>query len=177
MRHLPKSHAETFVCFTDQPRIPGIDCRPLPMDLPGWWSKIGLLSLGQPLIYFDLDIVITGSLEPLLAWEGFGIIKNPWLKGFNSSVMKLTGQERPLLDQWIPGAMATMRGDQDWLFAAWPEAPVFPVEWFPSWKVHRLFMLDGPPPGAISVICHGFPKPHEIAGGWLTDHWTGKVAA
>lgn len=174
-RHLPESDAgHAFVCFTDAP-VAGVDCRPLPRDLPIWWSKLGLFGLNQPLIYFDLDVVIVGALAPLLDWDGFGIIKNPWLKGYNSSVMKLTGAEGHVLDRFVPGIMATMRGDQDWLNVTMPDAPTFPMQWFPSWKVHRLFMLDAPPQEAIACICHGTPRPHEIDKPWFRDRWLGRL--
>ena len=171
-RHLPEYAKDTrFVCFTDKPPVEGVECEPA-IDLPKWWAKLGLYKLKQPLIYFDLDIVILGSLKPLLDWQGFGVLKNPWLKGYNSSVLKLTGNEGHVWDRFTPGVMTAMRGDQDWLNVAMPGAPVFPVEWFPSWKVHRLFTLDAPPKGAIAAICHGSPKPHQVRG-WLNDHWIG----
>lgn len=172
-KHLPNSSGDQrFVCFTDAP-VGGVDCEPLPVNLPKWWAKLGLFTLGKPLLYFDLDVVIVGSLEPLLAWEGFGIIKNPWLKGYNSSVMKLTGAECRVWDMFTPGVMATMRGDQDWLNVAFPMQRTFPVEWFPSWKVHRCFAMPEPPKGAIAINCHGSPKPHQVKMGWLRDHWIG----
>lgn len=172
-RHLPGgSSGERFVCFTDA-AVGGVDCEPLPVDLPKWWAKLGLFTIGKPLIYFDLDVVIVGSLAPLLQWEGFGIIKNPWLKGYNSSVMKLTGGETDVWTRFVPGVMAAMRGDQDWLNVAMPGAPTFPVKWFPSWKAHRVFAMPEPPLGAIAINCHGSPKPAQITTGWLRDHWIG----
>src|SRR5689334_12929315 len=76
-RHLPE-HAKDipFVCFTDDP-VDGVECRPLPANLPKWWPKVSLFSLRQPLVYLDLDIVILGDLTPLLEWQGFGTLKNP----------------------------------------------------------------------------------------------------
>lgn len=171
-RHLPKDSSIPFVCFTEDP-VEGVDCEPLPVDLPGWWSKLGAYALSEPLICLDLDIVIVGSLAPLLEWDGFGVIKNPWLRGYNSSVLKLTGRETDVWNRFVPGVMATMRGDQDWLNVTMPGAATFPVQWFPSWKVHRVWMEPAPPEGAIAIFCHGSPKPHEISNGWLRDHWTG----
>ncbi len=173
MRHLATDIP--FVCFTDDP-VDGVDCEPLPVDLPGWWCKLGAYALGEPLICLDLDIVIVGSLTPLLEWDGFGVIKNPWLRGYNSSVLKLTGKETDVWNRFVPGVMASMRGDQDWLNATMPGAKTFPVEWFPSWKVHRMWMQPSAPEDAIAVFCHGSPKPHEIDKGWLRDHWVGAAS-
>ncbi len=161
-----------LVCFTERP-VAGVDCRPLPVDLPKWWCKLGAYALGEPLIALDLDIVIVGSLQPLLEWEGFGSIKNPWLKGYNSSVVKLTGNEGRVWDAFTPDVMAKMRGDQDWLNVALPLQKTFPVKWFPSWKVHRLFTMDAPPPEAIAIICHGSPRPHQIHAPWFQEQWLG----
>ncbi len=161
-----------LICFTDRP-VDGVDCRPLPVDLPKWWCKLGAYALGVPLIYLDLDIVVVGSMQPLLEWEGFGIIKNPWLKGYNSSVMKITGNETQVWECFAPGIMSSLRGDQDWLNVAMPGAPTFPVEWFPSWKAHRCFAMPAPPRDAIAINLHGSPKPHQVADGWLRDHWVG----
>jgi len=172
-RHLPESaKGERFVCFTNEP-VDGVECEPLPVDLPKWWAKLSVFAIGKPLIYLDLDIVIVGSLEPLLKWEGFGVIKNAWLKGYNSSVVKLTGNETHVWERFVPGVMSAMRGDQDWLNVAMPDAPMFPVEWFPSWKAHRCFAMPAPPRDAIAINLHGSPKPHQVASGWLTDHWIG----
>ena len=100
-RHLPPSSGCEFVCFTDKV-IEGVLSEKPPADLPGWWAKIGLFKLREPMIYFDLDVVITGNLGPLLEWDGFGIIKDWWQAGFNSSVMKLTGEEGYIWDSFAP---------------------------------------------------------------------------
>jgi hypothetical protein len=174
-RFCPVPH--DFVCFTDSP-IEGVDCRDFGGPfLPKWWSKVQLFGLKQPLIYLDLDVVMVGDLQPLLEWDGFGVIRNPWLPGYNSSVMKLTGNEGFVWDRFTPGVMASFRGDQDWLNVAYPNAPTFPPAWFPSWKIAKLFKLDAPPPDAIAVNMHGFPKPAQITHGWVKDYWTGNIPA
>lgn len=166
-----------FVCFTDNP-VRGIDCEPLPAALPKWWAKVGMFQLRRALIYCDLDVVIVGSLQPLIEWNGFGVIRNPWLPGFNSSVMKLTGNEGFVWDKFTPGVMASFRGDQDWLNAVYPDAPTFPHEWFPSWKIGKLFKLQAPPKDAIAINMHGFPKPAQLPDGiWVKDYWTGNIPA
>lgn len=156
-----------FVCFTDEP-VPGVRCEPLPVDLPGWWSKISLFKLRRPLIYFDLDVVITGDLSPLLEWQGFGIIRDWWQSGFNSSVMKLTGDEYGVWETFTPDVMSRMPGDQDYISTRLPGASTFPPHYFPSFKANRCF--DAPPADAMAVILHGNPKPHQL-GGWVSDLW------
>lgn len=158
-----------FVCFTDKP-IDGIACRLVDSEaLPGWWSKLELFKAREPFCYFDLDVVITGDLTRFVEWDGFGILKDPWLKGYGSGVMKLTGNEGHVWDKFRPGVMGLMRGDQDWLNVVMPEARTFPDGWFPSLKADAC--IDAPPEGAMSVSFHGFPKMHQISSGWVPDYW------
>ena len=165
-KHLPADH--NFVCFTGRP-VEGVRCYPPPADLPGWFAKIGLFKLGRPLIYFDLDVVITGDLSPLLEQKQFSIIKDWWLPGFNSSVMVLTGNERKVWSLFSPEMMANLpMGDQQWITAALPDGQTFPPEWFPSYKANRCYAEA--PKGAMAVIFHGTPKPHEC-GGWVGQTW------
>jgi hypothetical protein len=169
--HLSTSHR--FVCFTDHP-VDGVECHPLPADLPGWWAKIGLFKLQQPLIYFDLDVVITGDLSPLLSWNGFGAIKDWWQPGFNSSVMKLTGHEYPVWEAFERAPNDAMRscpgGDQQFVTRHMPNSWTFPPEFFASYKANHC--VDGPPDGAMACIFHGRPKPFDL-GGWVERMWKG----
>jgi hypothetical protein len=168
-KHLASRGAHEFVCFTDDP-VPGVMCEKLPADLPGWWAKVGLFKLKEPMIYLDLDMVIVGNLQPLLDWEGFGIIKDAWLPGFNSSVMKLTGNETHVWDEFIPEDMVRFQlGDQQWITEQMPNARTFPTEWLPSYKAHKCF--EGYPASAIAVNFHGEPKPSQIESGWVKDAW------
>lgn len=169
-RNLPAGDHE-FVCYTDT-LVGGVTCEPLPADLPGWWSKIGLFKLGKPLVYFDLDVVITGSLAPLMQWEGFGAIADWWWPGYNSSVMVLTGSEGVVWDKFTPSVMETHKGgDQQWITEMLPGQATFPARWFPSWKASKVSEMAGPPPRSIATIFHGHPKPDEIMSGWVPDHW------
>ena len=170
-RHLPPNGGHEFVCFTDD-AVPGVLSERLPADLPGWWSKIGAYKLREPLICLDLDIVITGSLGPLLAWDGFGIIDDWWMPGFNSSVMVLTGNEGHVWDAFTPDVMRSRpAGDQQWITEQMPGAKTFPAEWFPSWKANRCGEFGEPLPGSIATIFHGSPKPADIKVGWVPKHW------
>jgi hypothetical protein len=142
-----------------------------------------LFKLGKPLMYFDLDVVITGNLAPLTEWDGFGIIQDwnaiGYMRGddrvetpmYNSSVMKLVGDEGHVWDQFKPQMMQRFKrgGDQRWITARMPDARTFPAEWFPSYKVGN--HADAPPDGALAVIFHGEPKPASFESGWVKDAW------
>ena len=81
-----------FVCYTDNTNglDPEIRTRELDttLGLYGWWFKTWILNqqLPGPNIFLDLDVLITGSLEPFLVpYTGLGIIQNG--RGINSSIM------------------------------------------------------------------------------------------
>jgi hypothetical protein len=166
-RNIGKHDGHTFTCYTDKP-VEGVLCEPLPMALDGWWAKIGLFKLEEPLIYFDLDVVITGNLKPLMDWDGFGIIDDWWQPCFNSSVMKLTGNEGEVAEKFDSSATVAFAGDQDYITAILPDADTFPSEWFPSYKANH---CEAAAPGmALAVIFHGSPKPHQCDG-WVKKAW------
>ena len=166
-RHLSIPHQ--FLCFTDDP-VEGVECSPLPMDLPGWWAKVGLAKVGTPMLYLDLDVIITGDLREVAEWEGFGIIKDWYLPGFNSSVMKFTGDEDDIWRAFEPSVMSRIKtGDQQWFTMMRPDAKTFPAEWFPSYK--GMSDHGSPPSGTKAVIFHGNPKPHDIKEGWVPELW------
>ncbi len=177
-RHLPQTAKNSrFVCFSDSP-IDGIECERAP-KLPKWWGKTALLGMRRRMIFFDLDVVIVGSLEPLLRWSGFGAMRHCSRPAvFDSSVMKLAGSDEVhrVWSRFTPAVMTQMRGDQDWLSLRMPKANTFPGAWFPHWIIDRVSKMSGPPPRAIGINCSGKPKPHQIAS-WLRDHWIGAANA
>lgn len=179
---LPLDHQ--FMCLTDRPIRDVVWKR---ATLPGWWAKIHLFEFEVPLIYYDLDVVLTGDQTPLAEWDGFGII-NDWSEVgylapdgvgkvvtpmYNSSVMRLTGCERHVWEQFRPAVMERFKrgGDQRWITARMPGAKTFPPEWFASYKWGGC--EDAPPADSLAVIFHGNPKPHEIEGGWVEEYWKG----
>ncbi len=168
------SLAADFICFTDDPTglNEGIDVRELPGGLEGWWNKIYLFKpdLFPPktrVVFLDLDVVVTGRLEPLIDRKG---IATDWQQGgYNSSVMVWdSGEYEGIWNNFNPEIAKKMFGDQDWIttFGGWDE---FPVGWIASYKIHS---MKWPPTGSIIVAFHGDPKPHEINEGWVPEMWT-----
>lgn len=190
LRHLTESqHDFGFFCLTDRPdELPeGVNAIPAPEGLPGWWAKLALFSPdmpfadGQRVVYFDLDVAITGRLEDLV--ERDGIIADWGWRTYNSSVMSWThGQHREAWDAFTPEVMTrpgqivpltnlpagqVNGGDQEWLteIGGWD---VFPVEWCRS---YRLEAQAWPPDECKVVVFHGRPKPDEITDGWVPNIW------
>jgi hypothetical protein len=70
-RNLRATH--TFTCFTDDAAglDPNIQVKPLKNKWQGWWSKVHIFDLAaysdlKWVLYIDLDMVITGSLDDLV---------------------------------------------------------------------------------------------------------------
>ena len=155
----------------------------------GWWSKLLLFryAAGQ-VLYLDLDVVVTGDLEPLISQE-LSIPAN-WAQsghgGCQSSVMSWdAGAERleyipDLFDERLlsePGVRGGIQhfglygpdqlwGDQEYITAMLgnPGDRVKPMERVYSYKYHCRERL----PKDASVVCfHGNPKPSEVHDAWV----------
>jgi len=182
-------------CMTDRPdELPeGLAAIPAPEGLPGWWAKVALFSPDMPwepgerVVYFDLDVAITGRLEDLI--ERSGIIRDWHWPMFNSSVMSwLHGEHRiawehfnarpqhfmsraspPEVAALLPAGQVNA-GDQEFLTDccdfgdSWD---VFPADWFVSYRD----AVAWPPSGAKAVIFHGRPKPSDVTAGWVPNVW------
>lgn len=148
-----------FECITESPWL-------------GWWSKISLFEPGRfsgRVLYLDLDVVVTGSLD-LLA-EHAGIIHLAdwgWKKNdYCSSVMVWDGDEHArAFNEFNDDVQLCFRGDQDWLtcLGGWA---ALPRSLNASYRYHA---TKAPPKDAVTVSFHGKPKPHEC-GGWVADYW------
>lgn len=183
-RHLPVPHE--FICYTESP-VDGAECRPLPSDLPSWWSKIGLFKPGLfegGVLYLDLDVVITDSLMPLVelldqsgnlwARDDFSYsMKRPrqdldasakrFLGGdgcINSSVMLWRGDAmREVWEKWDPAEMEIVHGDQNFISKVLRDRINFiPEHLVRSYKYAQLRHE----PMAPVMVFHGNPKPDEL---------------
>lgn len=171
-----------FVCFTDKD-IEGITCKPLPSDLPGWWSKIGLFKDFVPeTLYLDLTHVITGDLsifrrddDKVWALDDFSYsLRTPkgsvdpetrrLLGGVgtcNSSVMWWRGDAgKKVWDSFTSDVMNRLHGDQNFITETlWPDClSLYPPGLVCSYKYH---VQRGEQHGSI-VKFHGQPKMHEL---------------
>lgn len=180
-RNLPEGFEGKFVCFTDDVTglDEGIEARPLPHALPGWWSKLalfkpGLFPEGDRIVFLDLDTVITGRIDELCTYAGtFAILRDVfWPQGLQSAVMAWGAGE--CADIWTSFEAAGCPmddpgGDQVWIERAHLDAvrlqdalPGF----FVSYK-----QLRGLPVKESVVVFHGTPRPHEVTQGWVPLVW------
>lgn len=168
-----------------------------------WWYKIQLFNQRHfrgKLLYFDLDVVITGNLDwilqldPKYFWciRDFKFLWKPGWQGINSSVMLWDTEKfqriwKSFMSQDLADVMQRYPGDQDFLTSAINEHErrFFDQNFVQSWrwqindggmdlntKVYRR-------PGAGSVlnsgvsvmVFHGNPKPHAIDDPVIQQYW------
>lgn len=175
-RNLSAEHR--FLCLSDMD-VPGVDTVGLRHRYPGWWSKIELFEpklFPGPVLYLDLDCIVTGPLDSLPVRNGFAMCRDFLGHGFNSSVMSWAGDMTGVYDAFRTQPEELMRkydrerpggriGDQAFIEdhtepQALPDGAV--VSYRVSGREAR--------PEASVVAFHGKPKPHE-AGGWATEEW------
>ena len=130
-RRMPKHISASFVCFTEDPD--GIDdyveTRTLPEGFPLWWGKAYLFSEdagldGQRVLFLDLDQVIVGPLDALVAYQGpLALLHTDTIAcelasgGYNSSVISWYGSKflRPLFEKLTPAVLRYVHRFDHWL--------------------------------------------------------------
>lgn len=183
-----------FVCLSDTP----VDCEWVGLAYPytGWHSKFELFRsdvLCGPTVYFDLDTIIVGNIDPLLRAAytvGFGMLtsfRDPstfasgimvwngvWdkvLTKFNALYAKTTHKDKKIrLRNRLP------REDQTFMIEALrseyrlvPESVNRHIG-VCSYKHHC--RSEGKPPDDVSIVCfHGHPRPHEAYDSWVMENW------
>lgn len=184
-------HEVAFWCLTDRPDELPEGVRAIPADPsipPSYWAKLQLFSADMPwaegerVVYFDLDVAITGRLEDLL--ERKGIAPDYGWPTYNSSVMVWDhGEHREAWERFTPEIMnrspgplvaadllptgTPNAGDQEWLteLGGWD---VLPTGWCVSYKWQA---KAWPPNEAKVVIFHGEPKCADVRDGWVPNVW------
>lgn len=168
-----------------------------------WWYKMQMFNPThgiKQILYFDLDVVITGSLDWILgcrrehfwALKDFKYIWRPAWTGINSSVMYWNVEAFAHI--WttfdhrnITALVRQYAGDQDFLSDTVDLQRIryFDTDMIKSW---RWQVLDGgmdmksrtvyhPNAGAVIddktriIIFHGKPKPHEITDPRIMEFW------
>ena len=139
-----------------------------------WWAKLelfrpGRFPAGERILYFDLDTVICGPIDDLIAYDGPFTMLDDWMgvTPMNSSVMSWTaGECDHIWNAWVEAGKPTdSQGDQAWIGRCVPDALRW-QELFPdrlvSFKAH---CSTGVPADARAICFHGEPRPH------LTELW------
>lgn len=156
-----------------------VECQQLPSrakdGLVGWWAKCFLFTPNRfdgRIVYFDLDTLIVGPLDALVATKGIiHLARWGWAKNdYGSGVMVWdTGEHSEIWSRYTPQVPHDFRGDQDY-FTSLSGWPALPDALCVSYRYH---CKEGVPPGA-SVVCFHGPndKPHLMPEGhWTREHW------
>lgn len=189
-----------FVCFTDQ-AVPGVDTRPNPApQYPQrcyrrlWLFSEAATALADQVLHLDLDLVVCGNLDALVARSGDLVIYKAGSiarRGYslNPSVLLLkTGTQTDIwrtFKKWPEHVAALARNDGWWgsdqavisyLRRDGLEPPTFgPEDGVVSFRHIRSAQLTAPPPGTCIVSFHGKRTPFEAdvqaAHPWIAAAW------
>jgi len=143
----------------------------------GWWCKMSLYREVGPVLFFDLDTVIVGDLEPMMrACEEHEFImlekfQRPYIQKRigTSGVLGWKGDVKWILDRFEvnpESVMSRLQGDDQFLY---DEVVSFTTywqhlnpDWIRSYKIH-MRKVNTPLPKECSVVCfHGVPKQWDI---------------
>ena len=168
-----------FVCVTDDPEglDEDIEVIKLPPGLIGWWGKLylfkkDLFAKGERIVYMDLDTVITGRLDGILAYEGkFAVLRDFYHHSKMASGIMLweAGTQDHIWDAWcLAGMPEDDKGDGWWIGQYQAD---FIQDLFQGKIVsYKKDCLVAPPVHAAIICFHGLPRPHQVEG-WVKDFW------
>lgn len=179
-----------FVCFTDNPEGINPEITILPPLCPeaGWWGKMYLYQANIPglktakrILYLDLDVVITGSLDDVVKFDSDHAMIRDYPEGYfpagdirqrhgNSSVILLTvGKRTEIWKEYKAAGEPKYGSQQGWINERFPNKfDLFPDWMMKSYKMHNL--QSAVPEDCRIVMFHGIPKPPDC-GGWVKDIW------
>lgn len=187
-RHLRRTPYR-FACFTDSPWVEADEVLPLKMGWPGWWSKLEMFDgrLSGPVLYFDLDTVIVGSLDDLAIGHRFTVLRNFYYPSkIGSGMMAWREDLRSLHRRFSQAPKRFIKefktpqrwGDQGFINKFSPVPPGIWQDVHPGKVVSfKLECLSrGRVPSGASVVCfHGKPRPWDLDR--TTRSWFGKSDA
>lgn len=186
-----------FVCITDRNFIIGFDegVEILHLDVPDWRWNLKKMFLYKPnnglwgrVLAFDLDVVITGSLDDIARYQRDFITCEAAYRpgraggsllgfdlGSNKKIGFLGGRlYEPLLTN--PGRIENKTGgsERKWLNLQLKDKMDFWQELLPNQIVsYKIDCKCGLPKDARVVRFHGNPRPHSVnyKEEWMQEHW------
>jgi len=166
----------SFECLTNA-HVPGVDCKPLEHNWPGWFAKMNLFSpsMKGDFLFMDLDTVISGDLSDILAVDKLTLLRDFYRdgvklkEGLGGALCFFPEATRAQVwEYWIKNPLLAMRmaghkGDME-IFERfyrntadrWQD--VVPGQ-IVSWKVN---CTHGIPPEARVICFHGQPRPWAV---------------
>lgn len=194
-----------LVCLTDDASglDPEVRALPLPpMQLPGAitnlpWRKLSLWAptlegLSGDVLFTDLDVVITGSMDEFFDFEPqrtFCVIENWTQMGSgigNTSCFRFRVGAHPYIFERMArdpdGVRREFVNEQIYISRTISDMVFWPAPWCLSFKENLLprwplnFLRSAPlPPGTKMVCFPGKPDPDEARDGWSDKRWHKKL--
>ena len=175
-----------ILCLTDDPALSG-DFKTVPLKdtWPGWWSKVEMFRSDifdhRRAVYFDLDTVLLGNIDPLFEMEEwFGALR-PWNARNRANGIFASGvlSWDPARYGWLYNEfqnehMRQFRGDQEY-FSSQLNQRQYP--WKPLQEVIPICSFkrqcrQGVPADARIVCFHGKPRLPEVESlPWVKENW------
>lgn len=183
-----------FVCFTNEKLDldEGIETRPLKMmSTKGVLPRMYMFSeeaglFGSQVLSLDLDLIITGSLDSLLRYNGLFCTRKSWTRGeetlIDGDIMSFrAGKEtedlfwRPIKQATILVEALTQGRERFWVRSVMEGREVDTwQDTLPGQVCSYKFHVMGRgqvPQGARIISCHGYPRPHQIEQKWRAEYW------
>lgn len=184
-----------FICFTNEALNldSGIEVRPFELiTTKGVLPRMYMFSeaaglFGNQVLCLDIDVIITGSLDSLLKYEGTFCTRRSWTRGeetlIDGDIMSFWAGEETEAMFWAPltrdiEAVEIKSGggrERFWVrhvmqnenVDTWQE--VCPGQVM-SYK-HHIKPNGGLIENTRIVSCHGHPRPHQIEDVWRKKYW------
>ena len=183
-----------FICFTNEKLEvnEGIELREFPMVTErGVLPRVYMFSpdaglSGRQVLCLDLDVIIVGSIDPLLTYEGPFCARSKFVTGeswkLDGDIMSFPGNDETVNTFWKPfvadvdKAVEETKGrERYWIRRCaentadrWEVVTPGLVTSY-KWNVLKNIGMKN----AAIVSCHGHPRPHQITVDWLHAHWVG----
>jgi hypothetical protein len=184
-----------FICFTNEPLTldSGIEVRSFKqVTTKGVLPRMYMFSeaaglFGSQVLCLDIDVVITGSLDPLLKYEGLFCTRRSWTRGeetlIDGDIMSFKAGRTTEVMFWDPlvtnmdhvDKVSEGGRERFWVRHVLNGKIVDTWQEFCPGKVHSYKHHIRPAGGIIEgtsiISCHGHPRPHQIEDKWITEYW------
>lgn len=184
-----------FVCFTNEPLsvFPEVELRSFPMvTRSGVLPRMYMFSreaglFGHQVLSLDIDVVIVGPLDDIMAYNGLYCTRQSWSKTewgqLDGDIMSFrAGPENearfwtPLISDVAEAERISTGRERLWVRHVtggkadmWHE--VLPGSQVVSLKHHVRKRNELPSVANRIVSCHGHPRPHVFNGDWRKANW------
>jgi hypothetical protein len=190
-----------FVCFTNEKLgqlTEEIELRPINMvTIDGVLPRMYMFSresglFGHQVLCIDLDVLIVGTLKPLLDYQGMFCTrqnfksrnKTQYDEGFklDGDIMSFFACEaneerfwKPLIADIKKAEELTQGRERYWVRHVLNDVADTWDEFCPnrvvSYKHHARYHRIALPQSMSIVSCHGKPRPHQINNKWIKQYW------